>query len=212
MDYGIYKPTYHHFHRAIVVNQLRNQFQNENIGVACAYLNHKENSTQSPPNILAGLWWQLILEKPFGSQVHKLYNQHHNQHTRPSLEDVHEVLRSTVGGYSKVFIVIDALDEYLEEQRYILLEHLAALGTTVNLMLTSRPHIIPSTYFPSAELIEIRAAEGDIRRYLDTQMRKSFRLAKHVKARPELREEIETRIVSNVDGMRVLNITIPSQN
>ncbi|KAJ7266837.1 ankyrin repeat-containing domain protein [Mycena rebaudengoi] len=189
-----------------VVDYLREKSPSPNVGVACAYLNHKETDMQTPKNILAGLWRQLIFGKPIlpGSLAHGLHHKHDEKGTRPSVDEMHALLSSAVTDYSKVYIVIDALDEYPEMQRHILLKHLAALRPEVNLLLTSRPHITPNIFFPNSPALEIRATEEDIRRYLDAQIENSFRLSKHVQSRPELRQEIENQIISNVDGMFLL--------
>ncbi|KAJ7266745.1 ankyrin repeat domain-containing protein [Mycena rebaudengoi] len=188
-----------------IVDYLRDKYPSK-VGIACAYLNHKEKVLQSPENILAGLWRQLIFGRPVlsGSPAHTLYHKHHEKGTRPSVDEVHTLLSSEVAGYSKVYFVIDALDEYPEHQRHILLKHLAELMPKVNLLLTSRPHITPEMFFPNTSALEIRATEEDICRYLDAQIQNSFRLSKHVQSRPELRQEIENQIIRNVDGMFLL--------
>jgi hypothetical protein len=111
------------------------------------------------------------------------------------------ILSSVVADYSKVYIVIDALDEYSDTKRHTLVKHLAALKPNINLLFTSRPHITPEMFFPNTPALEIRATEKDIRRYLDAQIQNSFRLSKHVQSRPELHQEIENQIIGNVDGM-----------
>jgi hypothetical protein len=158
---------------------------------------------QSPENILAGLWRQLIFGKPIlpGSPSHSLYHKHLEKRTRPSVDEMHATLSSAMEDYSKVYIIIDALDEYPETTCHTLLKHLAALRPNMNLLLTSRPHITPVMFFPKTPALEIRATEEDIRRYLDAQIENSFRLSKHVQSRPELRQEIENQIIGNVDGM-----------
>jgi hypothetical protein len=92
------------------------------------------------------------------------------------------------------------LDEYPEAHRRILLDTLAAIGV-VSLLLTSRPNIAPETFFPTVPVLEIRAREEDIRRYIEAHIQASSRLSKHVQVRPELRGEIESKIIGNVDGM-----------
>ncbi|KAJ7278147.1 ankyrin repeat domain-containing protein [Mycena rebaudengoi] len=173
------------------VDYLRKISPSPNVGVACAYLNHKETDMQSPENILAGLWQasgsSSYLEGPFSL-----------------VEEMYAILSSTVADYSKVYFVIDALDEYPETKRHVLLKHLAALRPNINLLFTSRPHITPEMFFPNTPALEIRATEEDIRRYLDAQIQNSFRLSKHVQSRPELHHEIENQIISNVDGMFLL--------
>ncbi|KAJ7249822.1 ankyrin repeat domain-containing protein [Mycena rebaudengoi] len=192
---------------AIITEYLRRQFPIGNIGVACAYLNHKETEIQAPENILAGLWRQLIFGKPLpaGSPAHGLYARHYEKRTRPSLEEMHTVLHSVVMmEYSKVYLIIDGLDEYPELRRHKLLKYLAEFRPELNLLLTSRPHVEPETYFPNTPSLEICATEEDIRHYVKGQIQDSPRLSKHVQSHPELGEEIETKIISNVDGMFLL--------
>ncbi|KAJ7270946.1 ankyrin repeat-containing domain protein [Mycena rebaudengoi] len=186
---------------SIVVDYLRNELQGNSTGVAVAYLNHKESDAQSPSNILAGLWWQLVAERFISPLAQQLYQKHQSRHTRPSLDEVREIFCSTVTGFSKVFVVVDALDEYPEAHRHILLDTLAAIGGSVSLMLTSRPNISPHSFFPTVPVVEVRAQDDDIHHYVKAQIQSSFRLSKYVRARPELHEEIETKIVESADGM-----------
>ncbi|KAJ7111000.1 ankyrin repeat-containing domain protein [Mycena epipterygia] len=193
---------------SMVVNHLRLHSQNTKTAVACMYLNHKEIEMQTPANLLASLWKQLVVGKPMPPAVHKLYEDHHERRTRPSLDEVLKILRSAIGEYSKVYLIVDALDEYPEAPRLKLLEYLSMTMTmtapTVNLMLTSRPHIALDPFFPGRRALDINATEKDIRQYVDVHIRKSPRLSKHVRARPELSGEITSRILSNVKGMFLL--------
>ncbi|KAJ6563653.1 ankyrin repeat-containing domain protein [Mycena vulgaris] len=191
---------------SIVVDNLRATLDSQNTGVAVLYLNHKETETQSPSNLLAGVWRQLVLEKLISSAVHGIYEKHREPRTRPSLDEIDTILCSIVSQYSDVFIIVDALDEYPEEKRDILLRRLSSLGPTVNLMLTSRPHVQIDHVVGDADIetLNIRAAEDDIRQYLEAQIVKSSRLSKHIKNSPGLREEIERRIVGRSEGMFLL--------
>jgi hypothetical protein len=130
-----------------------------------------------------------------------LHYQHHEKGTPPSVNEVFNVLRAAIGDYLKVYIIVDAIDEYLEAQRQILLEYLVMMGSTVNLMITSRPHIRPDGCLPNLEALEIRANEDDIRRYVEGQIQKSSWLSKHVRSRADLREEILSTVTHTVDGM-----------
>ncbi|KAJ7706751.1 hypothetical protein B0H17DRAFT_918555, partial [Mycena rosella] len=185
---------------SIVVENLRAE---QNTGVAVLYLNHKETDTQSPSNLLAGIWRQLMFEKPISAVVDRLYAKHREQRTRPSLEETYSILCSIIAEHSRVFIVVDAVDEYPEELRDTLLHRLLDLGPTVSLMLTSRPHIRIDNVVTNIaiETLEIRATEEDMRRHLAARIRNSSRLSKHVKNCLGLREEIERAIVYRSDGM-----------
>ncbi|KAJ7722542.1 hypothetical protein B0H14DRAFT_3170152 [Mycena olivaceomarginata] len=170
---------------SMVVNHLRSL--NANTAVACIYLNHKETEMQTPVDLLSSLWKQLVVG------------------TRPSLDEVFQILSSAIGEYSKVYLIVDALDEYPEAPRLKLLEHLsmAMAVPTVNLMFTLRPHITLDPFFPGRRVIDIKATEKDIRQYINMYIQRSPRLSKHVRTRPGLGEEIKSRILSNVEGIYV---------
>ncbi|KAJ6467478.1 hypothetical protein DFH09DRAFT_832865, partial [Mycena vulgaris] len=189
---------------SIVVDHLSAQTQQTAARVACVYLNHKEAVVQTPFNLLSGLWRQLVLGRTITPLAKKLYQQHLEKHTLPSLDEMRDVLRSEIAGSAKVYIVIDAVDEYPEDSRRILLGSLAVMGSAVNMMLTSRPHITPDTSLPNLKALELRANDDDVRKYLDAHIQMSSRLSKHVQTRPELREEIHSKIRSSVDGMFLL--------
>ncbi|KAJ7444029.1 ankyrin repeat-containing domain protein [Mycena latifolia] len=190
---------------SVVVNHLRNQFQKSDTAVACIYLNHKEREVQTPENLLASVWKQLVVDRSLPQAAHDLYRHHCPRDTRPSLTEVFNLLQAAMGQHSKVYIIVDALDEYPEDQRNILLEHLSMLlGPTTSLMMTSRPHVTLDDLFPDVSGLEIKATEDDIHQYVDKQIQKSPRLSKHVQTRPELHDEIKSEISRNADGMFLL--------
>jgi Cdc6-like AAA superfamily ATPase len=184
----------------LAVDHLTAEFENENIGVACVYLNHKEAEEQTPAKLLSGLWRQLVLGRDISS-VEGLYQRHCEKRTTPSLDEVFNVLQAVLGEYSKVYVIVDAIDEYPEAKRQILLLYLIAMGSTVNLMITSRPHICPDGSLPNLEALEIRTNEDDIHRYVEGQIQKSSWLSKHIQIRADLREEILSTITHAADGM-----------
>jgi hypothetical protein len=106
--------------------------------------------------------------------------------------------------YSRVFIIIDALDECQASHncRKLLLSEVLCLQAKcgVNLFATSRfiPEI--TEHFQGSISLEIRASEHDVRRYVDGHM--SY-LPSFVGRSPELQEDIKTGIVKAVDGMYV---------
>jgi Cdc6-like AAA superfamily ATPase len=188
--------------RSLVVDYFSaNPHQVGNVGVACVYLTHKESEDHTPAKLLAGLWRQLLLGKTVGSRAKELYQQHCNKGTSPSTQEVFEVLRQSLTKFSRAYIIVDAVDEYPETKRNILFGYLRKMGSTVNLMITCRPHIMAHSCFPNAFSLEIHASEDDIRRYVDAQIQMSSRLSRHVRFSPELQEEIHCNIMHTVDGM-----------
>ncbi|KAJ7066788.1 hypothetical protein B0H15DRAFT_794335, partial [Mycena belliarum] len=189
----------------MVVNYLQTKFQSANSNVACIYLNHKETVAQTLVNLLASIWKQLAVSKPLDPSVHALYKRHRQRDIRPSLEEIAEILQILIAQTSQVYIVVDALDEYPEQQRLALLDQLSMLlGPTTRLMITSRPHVDFHDTFPDLLAVEIRATDEDILGYIDRQIHLAPRLSKHVHIQPKLRDEIKSCIPSKANGMFLL--------
>ncbi|KAJ7728906.1 hypothetical protein B0H16DRAFT_233196 [Mycena metata] len=190
---------------SMVVEQLRTEFRHKNVGVACIYLDHKEIQSHSLPNLFAALWQQLVFEIPIaaGSPVHRLYQEHHEKRTRPTLAQSYELLTTIISKLSQVFILVDALDEYPEDQRNVLLKYLTDINDPpIKLLLAARPNI--SLSFPNITTVNISGSQKDIRKYLHQKITESKHLSSHVKKSPELRREIITKILDAVGGMFLL--------
>ncbi|KAJ6494525.1 ankyrin repeat-containing domain protein [Mycena sanguinolenta] len=190
---------------SLVVNHLELRAQKENIGIACMYLNHKELGAHTPSNLLGALWRQLVWGKPIPESARAVFRHHKERDTKITLDEVQTVLISALAPYAKVYVVVDALDEYAEAQRGNLLRNLRSMGDSVNVMITSRPHIEPHpTIFPHLKSLEIRGTQEDMRHYITAQITTSDKLSKHARTRVQLRDEIESEILANVDGMFLL--------
>ena len=137
--------------------------------------------------------------------VKSLYDKHKEKRTRPALDEISRTLQSVVGTYTRVIIIVDALDEcqVSDGSRKMFLSEISSLQTKTgaNLFATSRP--IPSIEkeFEGNSKLEIRASEEDVRRYLDGQL---FRLPGFVARSRELQEEIKTEIFNAVDGLYIV--------
>ncbi|KAJ7179740.1 hypothetical protein C8R46DRAFT_887072 [Mycena filopes] len=170
---------------------------------ACIYLNHKETKLQTPANLLAGIWRQLVIAGRDISDVKTLYQKHWEKQTTPSLAEIVNIVRREIAMF-KVYIVVDAVDEYPEALQQILLPALTELGHTCNLMMTSRPHITPSSAFQNIKFLEIHADMDDIQGYVNMEIDKSPHLSKFVQNQPALMQEIHARISGRADGMFLL--------
>ncbi|KAF7343813.1 Ankyrin 2,3/unc44 [Mycena sanguinolenta] len=186
----------------MVVDYLVTKFKKMKIGVACVYLNHKEVDSQTPSRLLAGLWRQLV-DADVGPLARKLYTRYQEKGTAPILKEVASVLVSTVKDFSKVFIIVDAMDEYPGSQRHILLRCLAKISSNVNLMITSRPNISPKHYtFQNLEILNICARPKDIHTYIDAQINSSALIHRIPQLQePSVQEEIHEKISGAADGM-----------
>ncbi len=88
------------------------------------------------------------------NHVKSLYECHFVNNTRPTAEEVVQALRAEIATYSKVFIVVDALDECLEGSQRDLVMQLGSLGSTINFMVTSRPLLLIQQLFQHAKCLK----------------------------------------------------------
>ncbi|KAK3995944.1 hypothetical protein QBC44DRAFT_386935 [Cladorrhinum sp. PSN332] len=165
---------------SVVVDHLCQLFRGDDaVGVAYFFCNFAREEQQSSASTLLALTKQLAQGQP---RLH------------PAL-------------YSRVFIIIDALDECQPSSGHML-DFLATLSETqtherVNLsfLLTSRPIPEIQERLPDNVQIEIRALDDDVRAYLDGNI---SRLPGFVRRGPGLQNEIKDVITGAADGMFLL--------
>ncbi len=165
------------------------------------YCFYKDRSQQSLANITAGLLKQLIQAlKLVPDQIKDLYEASMRNHSRPKQGDLSNVLRTELRRFRKVFIVVDALDEYSESEtaQESLVDELQSLREISNLMVTSRPVSPFIAAFDDAMHIVVSADNADVRRYLTSQMSS---LPTCVRNKPALQELIVQTITGAVEGM-----------
>lgn len=188
---------------SIVINHLWNRVPKDGIGVAYIYCDYLKHGEQSPINLVGSLLRQLAEQQnPISGSLKNYYDEHRRSNTNPSPERAFEVLKADCGIWSRIYIIIDALDECSEKDatRQIVVKGLLSLQCSkrINILVTSRP--IPSILcnFELWERLEIRADSEDIHRYLLGQM---DRFSKRILAEKDLHAKIINRIIDAADGM-----------
>lgn len=191
---------------SIIIHDLITRFHYDlSTGIAYIYYNFRRQDEQKIDNLLASLLKQLAESQPsLPESVKDLYLHHKAKRTRPSLEEISRVLRSLVAMYTRVFIVVDALDECQTSDRCLskfLLEIFDLQSKAgINFFATSRPIPDINKKFIGYPSREILASDEDVRRYLDGHMSS---LPEFVLKRQDLQEEIKTEITRAVEGMYV---------
>jgi hypothetical protein len=160
---------------------------------------------QKAEELLASLVKQLAQSRSsLPESVKSLHDKHKDKRTRPSFDEISRALQSVAVTYSRVIIVVDALNECQASDgcRARLLSEIFGLKAKcgTNIFATSRfiPEITDK--FEGSISLEIRASSEDVRRYLEGHM---FRLPGFVGRSPELQEEIKSKIIQSVQGMYV---------
>ncbi|KAK2593679.1 hypothetical protein QQS21_008622 [Conoideocrella luteorostrata] len=192
---------------SIVTDHLELRFRNDSeTGLAFIYCNFQRQEEQNLNRLLASVLKQLAKRRPsLPESVKVLYNQHETGQTRPSLDEIIGLLQSVAAMYSRVFVIVDALDEcqasgncrkkFLTELFDLQKRH----GT--NIFATSRfiPDIMEQ--FKARVSLEIRASTNDVTRYLECHIKE---LPSVVQKDQQLQDEITTGISEVVDGMFLL--------
>lgn len=193
-----------------VIDYLFKEFQEDStIGIAYLYGNsRKDRYEQDPAGLLLSILKQLVQQKqpPVPASVKKLYAYHKVKRTRPTLKDFTKALQSVISSFSRVYIIVDALDEYRlsDGDRSLFIEWLFGLqhpNKHIRLFVSSRS--IPSIKEAFAsnvkiKSLEIRASEHDIQRYLNARIAK---LPLSTWNRPDLEDEVRRTIIGEAKGM-----------
>ena len=190
--------------RSIVVNHLDQHFENDGVTIAYIYCSYKEQEHQTAVNLIASLLQQLVQRNPvISNDVVSLYHHHNMKQTRPTLDELSKLLQSEVRRISKVFIVIDALDECPEgnRTRESFLTEIRKLQPTIYLLVTSRHILAIEREFEQAARIDIYASGEDVKKYLKYRIESEGRLVRLVKPDPALQAAIVNTIVENAKGM-----------
>ena len=188
---------------SIVIDHLWNRVPKDGIGVAYIYCDYLKHGEQTPINLVGSLLKQLAEQQnPISGSLKNYYDEHRRSNTNPSPERAFEVLKADCDIWSRIYIIIDALDECSEKDatRQIVVKGLLSLqgSKRINILVTSRP--IPSILcnFELWERLKIRADSEDIHRYLLGQM---DRFSKRILADKDLQAKIINGIIDAADGM-----------
>jgi hypothetical protein len=189
---------------AIIIADLWERFQSDaNIGIAYLYCNFRRHDEQNLKDLLSSLLKQLVLEQESVPDIVKsLYESHRTHRTRPSFQEISTALQVVTSIYSRVFIIIDALDEcqVSEECRSRLISEIFNLQakTGANIFATSRFIDQITERFKGSISLEVRARKEDIRRYLDDRI-----LHSESRTLRDCSKDINTGIVEAADGMYI---------
>jgi hypothetical protein len=185
---------------SVVVADLRERYgQNNDIAVTFFYCDFRRQHEQTVNDILLSILKQLVDGRPsLSKSIEELYSRCRAGYRRPLREDILEALQTELSTYSRVFILVDALDEC--EASVELFPDLVDLPTYCrpNLLATSRPIPEIVSHFKEAQVSEVRASSEDVEKYLDAHIRL---LPRSVTSNPILQAEIKSSIIQAVEGM-----------
>jgi hypothetical protein len=179
--------------------------QDTDTSFAFFYFSFSDDRKQSVSDLLRSLVAQLGWREPGLSMLRQAYENNKQIVLGPDL--LENILLASIRPCSKVYLLVDALDECPEDnetRRNVLqqLERLTRDAPNLKILATSREldRIRRSMARLVAEPLCVitRAVDADIQLYLSTEMSRDEYLCE---LRPEMRTLIEKTIVSRADGM-----------
>lgn len=154
---------------AIVVDHISKTSDAKSTGLAYIYGDYKNPGQQTSSELLASLAKQLIASKSHPPiELVDLAAMLQGQARRPDLQQSQKLLDSVCRSFSRVFLLVDALDELRTGERKKLLSALLQLESgSISFFFTSRPNVCDiQRQLKDATRLPIRAADADIRLYV----------------------------------------------
>jgi len=170
---------------SLVIDRLCDQADVDNIAVACVYCDFSAQDEQSVTGLLGALLKQVVLAlEPIPDRVQKAFEDSKRGvgGRRLLLADILEMLSKSLSCLQRVFICIDAVDEFPTKHRPELWESLQEIVLKcpkIRLFLTGRVHIRDEVqkYFPStAEMLPIISRTHDVGLYLRMRLKRDSEL------------------------------------
>ena len=158
------------FLSSIVIDHLqRLVLDRDDIAVIYVYLDYKQQSKQTPLNLMSSLLKQIVQKRTANLDNIRLLRQ---RHTRPTLDDIRECLKIEISRCFKVFAIIDGLDELSEEDgaRSVFLRAIQSLSGLVHFMVTTRDLASIMLHFKDAMRLTIYADDSDVIRYVQSRI------------------------------------------
>nr|GAT55237.1 predicted protein [Mycena chlorophos] len=177
---------------SFLVDYLRIEEDQSVAPVACLYLDHRQEETQKLPSLLAALWRQFIFRKEASAKAKKIYEEHSRIGTQVSKAQIFDLLQEAIAPFSKVYVMIDGLNEFPINSRQTLINDLQSLGPSINLLITAQPQVEALDWNGPLIYLEIQASPVDINNYIKAWIQVSDNLRKQSMAEQD--SQLENKI------------------
>ncbi|KAJ5626483.1 Pfs NACHT and Ankyrin domain protein [Penicillium herquei] len=193
---------------AIVIDDLHQRFANlPDIGIVYFYCSrYKQNQKQDGTlqlsflKQLARQYWKKSRED---DPVNTLFQSHERMGTKPQLEEIEETISSLAVTFDRIFVIVDALDEWGHPGNlpdiFIKVKY-----PNTSLFATSRPIEETIRKFKGSICLKIQAHDSDLDKYLDVNLVNGGSSLLRGRNMDYRRKSTKERIKKCVDGMFLL--------
>lgn len=195
--------------RSAVISYLERRFYQDNVAIAFLYCSYKERDTQTLQNLIGSLIQQVVQRNPeVPDDLRNLYNTHDKikPPTPATPAECFSVLCNQLSNCTRVFFVIDALDECNTDTRSDICDWIQQLKTrtgNINMMVTSRDIPEVEEDIKPTDRLDILANDNDIEIYVEEKIETMSRLKRHIIKDPELRNLVKQTVRDSAKGMCV---------
>lgn len=192
--------------RSITINNL---LQNQDACVLSIYCNYRTHKEQTIPKVLRSLWKQVARKTgSISANLLVIWEKYNNQQNNPTPEELVSHLQVELAKFAKVFIVVDALDEYNNNELGLLLQNIKDLSSHAQ-------HFFTSRYPPDDQLDEIStpfplsAQNDDLEVYISNKMRFGSAISNRLEKQqgntaPLTKQMIVEKVLERAKSMYVL--------
>jgi hypothetical protein len=133
------------------------------------YCDYREQSSQTPANLIASLLRQFSIQtERIPKELLDFYQLYKNEPVQSHARELLEILSIVCSNFDQCFVFIDALDEVDRKHRKEFMKVIQDLKKgSLKIFVTSRPHLqdIISTFSKDVQ-IDVAADQSDIRRFV----------------------------------------------
>ncbi|KAF6741617.1 hypothetical protein DFP72DRAFT_942612 [Ephemerocybe angulata] len=168
----------------------------EGVAIVGAYIRYTERPATR--DIFAGLIAQLVEDYPCAySYIRHIYIRRQKKALNEA--GMIKAFENLVGLFSKVFLIIDGLDEADDNVKDALLRVLPSLGA--NVLITSRPLDLYEHRLPGALHVSIEARTEDLDHFVEETVKSSSKLQAILRGDPDLIKQLKARVRETSKGM-----------
>lgn len=185
--------------------KLRPDLEEGSAALAYYFFNFGQKNTHNAETMLRSLVANICRHRP--SIPDEIVQWHHNRQS-PSMEDLERALRTVAADIPRVFVVIDALDEFPQKGRHELLELVKRINEqgppNLHLLLSSRPerdiHTVLTQHAKIDEL-DMQAHRDEVDKDIAMVIDETFEKYPFDTWSPTSQTNVKTCLIEKAQGM-----------
>lgn len=184
---------------SISVEHLKTRFKDQDFAVVYVFCNHAEHRRNI--DLVASILEQLLQRTGVADELRILHRRDQSRRIPPKVEEISDILQTTIRKFNRVFIVIDALDECSDSTRKDFISEIHKLRSIASLLITSRQVESIESELPDAIHLKIQALDADLEEYVRFRTEQDSTLRLYMEQDPSLREEAIKTVIGSARGM-----------